>query len=287
MSERPTDRERYRLSDEENTRIFREHLVPLEYPRLWAAESPSVHFFGAQPGAGKFYIQSSLAGHLQALDHPDAVMSIIGDEFRPYHPQYHALLAQNDEHAAFYTDADSARWIEQAIELSCTATPHVIVEGTLRTPAVTLRTAIGYRERAFATNLHVVAVHQYVSRLRIIGRYFEQVARSGHGRYTVREAHDKAYAALPASLAALAESGVLDQITLYDGAGRSLASVAREHPGGAEEIQAALARERAVESVDRAFMLSRLERYEDMARRYNRAEVLGDVLALREDMGHV
>lgn len=111
-------------------------------------------------------------------------MLIIGDDFRPYHPSYMQLMAEDDQRAADFTAADSARWVQLAIERSLAVRPHVIIEGTLRRPAVTISSARPYAQAGFASALHVVAVHEHVSRSRIFERYLRQIQHRGVGRYS-------------------------------------------------------------------------------------------------------
>lgn len=108
MSESGLDRERYLLSDTESRRIFAERIVPTEFAGIAGVDRPVVHFFGGQPGAGKSVAQSAVTTAIIAADGIGAVASIIGDDFRPHHPAYNRLLAEDDEAAAFYTDLDSA-----------------------------------------------------------------------------------------------------------------------------------------------------------------------------------
>lgn len=128
MSEHKPNRERYLLSEAENSRIFREYLLPLEYGDVQGVDTPYVHFFGAQPGAGKSVLQGSVRDELIARDGLNTVMTIAGDRFRAYHPEYGRLLEEDDESAALYTDMDTNRWVEQAVNASYDLRPHVILE---------------------------------------------------------------------------------------------------------------------------------------------------------------
>src|SRR5690606_16167385 len=115
-----------------------------------------------------------------------------------------------------YTDRDSGRWVEKVIDYTLELRPHVVLEGTLRRPEVALGTAEQYSAAGFSTELHVVAVHEFVSRLRIFGRYLEQLDRDGHGRYTLPEAHRGVYENLPKAVGQIASAGVLDRLIVHD-----------------------------------------------------------------------
>jgi hypothetical protein len=133
--------DRHLLSERESQEIFDRWITARRYGGLEPVEHPSVHFFGGQPGAGKPSILDTTAEFLRAADGRDSVAQVIGDELRAYHPMYDALLRASDEDAAFYTDLDSGRWVEKSIDQVLGGRSHLILEGTLRRPEVTLSSA--------------------------------------------------------------------------------------------------------------------------------------------------
>lgn len=197
MNQQGADRERYLLSAAASRRIFTHRIVPTEFAGIKGVEHPVVHFFGGQPGAGKSVAQSEVTSAVAATEGIGAIANIIGDDFRPHHPQYNRLLAEDDEAAAFYTDLDSGRWVEQAIAWAIEHQPHVILEGTFRRPEVAVESARAFVNAGFEARLHVLAVHKFVSRARIFGRYYDQLKANGRGRYTLPAAHDASYDILP------------------------------------------------------------------------------------------
>ncbi|RRD23354.1 zeta toxin family protein [Actinomyces bowdenii] len=223
--------EAYRLSEAENQQTFEELILYEEYRHLRPAAEPTAQFFGGQPGAGKKRPEQLVIAQLSEHDGPETVMPIIGDDFRIYHPQYRWLMDQDDQRASDATAADSARWVERAIVHSLTLGPHVVIEGTLRRPEVTAACARQYQEAGFNAFLHVVAVHEHVSRTRIFERYLQQVRHRGVGRYTPHQAHQVAYQALPASLDTLIASGLFATIQLYDMDGQVIATAPRGDTG--------------------------------------------------------
>lgn len=276
--------DQYRLSEAENARIFTDRLVPREFGDLAPAAAPVAHFFGAQPGAGKSVLQRPLVAELAARAGPRSVMRIIGDEFRPYHPLYGHLLEKSDDTAAFYTDRDAGRWVERAIEHSVEHRPHVVLEGTLRDPRVTLSSAEQYQLAEFGTELHVVAVSEFISRTRIFGRYLSQVAAGGHGRYTLPEAHHRAYQMLPASLVTLHTSGAFFRTTLYDAAGTPLISASPSDDTDGHLLAAALARERDPVALDIDAILTQLQTYEHQAYDLGRPTIAADIQQCMRDL---
>lgn len=124
--------DRYLLSDDESQIIFDRLIAGRRFAHLAPVDHPAVHFFGGQPGAGKSSIQDSTVEQLRSADGYDTVAQVIGDELRAYHPMYDSLLSSGDEDAAFYTDRDSGRWVEQSIDFVLGRRLHLVLEGTLR-----------------------------------------------------------------------------------------------------------------------------------------------------------
>lgn len=284
MREKDPNRERYLLSEADNSRIFHEHLFTSEYGLIQGIDTPSAHFFGAQPGAGKSVLQGSVRDGLISRDGLNSVMTIAGDRFRAYHPEYGRLLEEDDESAALYTDMDTNRWVEKSIDVSYSLRPHVILENTLRNAAISIDSARQYRERQFGTSMHIVAVSEFISRLRIFGRYFDQIERTGRGRYTAPSAHDISYEALPNSLSAIASADVFDEIALYDLYGQQLIRTRRGDTDGETYLQQALSAERDVRRLNTTELFDTAIRYEQLAHRYGRTGVLRDIAKYRDDL---
>ncbi len=268
-------------------RIFDLVIAGRRFAHLVGVDAPTVHFLGGQPGAGKSASQQKVIDALRLQGGADSVAVIVGDEFRGYHPAYDHLLATDDANAAFYTDRDSARWVEMSIEHAIAVRSHIVLEGTLRDPSVTLGTPRQAIEHGYIAELHAMAVHEYVSRQRILRRYVGQIADSGHGRYTLREAHDRAYDAMPGSLRAIAESDILAAITLYDANAREIARIEAPTSAGVDELLEQLRRQRRADNVDPAPLLAELDRLEPALVATRRPVPLADLRELRAEIARL
>lgn len=71
-------------------------------------------------------------------------------------------------------------------------------------------------EAGYTCELHVVVANEFFSRLRIFSRYLGQKERDGYGRYTLLDAHDASYEALPESLDSILSGGLFRRVVLYD-----------------------------------------------------------------------
>lgn len=208
------DRLAHKLPDDANEALFRAAIAPAMLGGLVGQENPVAFFVGGQPGAGKTALQEAIAANSD-LDF-GLVAKVNGDDYRAYHPDYDALNDEDDTLAAYYTDADAGVWVTKSIELVKRARSHILVEGTLRRPEVTVASARDLAEAGYACELHVVVANGFFSRLRIFSRYLGQKERDGYGRYTLLEAHDASYDALPGSLDAILARGVFSRVVLYD-----------------------------------------------------------------------
>ena len=225
---------------EKNKAIFVNRIAPAFFSHAAHLKMPKLHAVGSQPGAGKSALIKAIAGELEKQFGKDAVVSIIGDDFRSFHPQYGKLLEIDASLAAYYTDTDSGRWVEQAIELTAQQGNCIIIEGTLRNPETTTRTVSHYLKHGFAAHLYVPAVHEFVSRTRIFSRYFDQIECTGQGRYTLPEAHDRSYKVLPESVVTLTESSLFKTVSLYDQDQKSILAVNLPGKHAVGEVSAVL-----------------------------------------------
>lgn len=197
------------LTEEQLRRIFNESIRP----ELEAASSsplaqraPVLVLVGGQPGAGK----TQAIGRIEMLH--AGLVKVIGDDMRNFHPGYDLFMEEDPLAMPALTAQASGRWVEMAIQYLRERHISTLVETTLRQSAVVGRTAMGFREAGYRTELHVVAVPLEVSRLGTITRYFRQIEDSGAGRWTPSTAHDVAAQAVAGTVMDLIESGVIDRV---------------------------------------------------------------------------
>ena len=270
----------YALTLEDSRAIFTEDIAPTYFNHAAYLKMPELHAVGAQPGSGKSTLIDEITIALKNRFGNDSVVSIIGDELRGFHPNYKRLLEIDASRAAYYTDADSGRWVEQAIALTAQQGNCVIIEGTLRNPEVTIRTASHYLKHGFTAHLHVLAVHEFVSRSRIFNRYFEQVEKSGQGRYTLPKAHDLSYKALPKSVALLTDSLLFKTVTLYDPRLNPICAINLPKKDAGQEVLTKLEKCRDNKYVDTADILLTTDRLLPQAKKHGR--IYSDLQNLRK-----
>lgn len=179
---------------------------------------PVIIFTGGQPGAGK-----SAANARAKFDRPSLV-EIVGDDFRKFHPGYNEIMSRDPLAMPDYTAQASGRWVGMSADYTRSQRMDTLLETTLRQPNVVERTMSDFKKAGYEVELHVVAVPAEISRIGTVNRYAGQVRDQGAGRWTPSAAHDVAAAAVPGTMKALLDSGLVDRILLVSRGGDELYS---------------------------------------------------------------
>jgi len=206
----PADAERYRLPEDENRRVFQEEIVPQLLAGRARQQTPTVVFLVGQPGAGKSRLTEVLAAR---LNQRGGFVDIDSDLYKPYHPDYDALMARDDTLMAAFTRADGRAWMARAEDYVRTHGLHVIVQETSQNAEAVAEKMSAYRGAGAHVEALFLAVPQAMSNQGIIAWYFEQLTDRGHGRLTVQANADESY------LGILALADRIDREPLVDVAG--------------------------------------------------------------------
>lgn len=175
------------------------------------SRAPLAKITGGQPGSGKSAVIETLTS--TALSD---VITISGDEYRRYHPEYSRLQREDPLNAAFYTDRDVGRWVETLIDWTSGEGMDLIIESTMRVPDTFRSTSAPLRSKGYDVEAHIVAVRPSLSWLSVHLRYEAAIQVAGHGRFTTRASHDAAVAGLPVTLAAIVDEGLASQISIWE-----------------------------------------------------------------------
>ncbi|MFB7739823.1 zeta toxin family protein [Streptomyces sp. NPDC056112] len=90
-------------------------------------DTPTVVFLVGQPGAGKSRVTEMVATQ---LNRHGGFVDVDSDLYKPYHPAYAALMAQDDTLMAAYTRADGRAWMAQAEQYVRDHGLHAIIQET-------------------------------------------------------------------------------------------------------------------------------------------------------------
>ena len=172
---------------------------------------------GGQSGAGKSTLHRICSKQLDGN-----VIVVNGDEFRKSHPNFAAIQERYGVDAPAHTAQWAGKMTEALIDAFSAQGYNLIIEGTLRTSEVPLRTAALLRERGYSVSLAIMAVKPEISLVSCQIRYEMMRLAGTTPRATDPEHHNKIIRDIADNLAALENSGLFDQIAIYDRAERCL-----------------------------------------------------------------
>lgn len=263
--------------------IFNEQIWPFAYGHIKGVENSSVHLIGVQPGSGKSVLRRLLVRTLQAYEGSDTVMHIDGDDFRANHPEFRQKLRENEVNGALQINDDLNTWVEMARSRSLEIRPNVTLEGTLRDPKPLIPIIQRYKDHRYSAELHVLVVHEFVSRLDMLRRYLGMTANDPEhlGRYVTAAAHDSAYQAIPSTVQTLAVAGLFDVIVLHDRYGNI-----SNHPENQDPVDLVQSIELVRQKPDlpRDQILSAIDKSIKEARQFNKQFCVEDLSRLKQDV---
>lgn len=207
----PYTREQFRTALAETVKKI------LVQPNVKPAQKPYAFLLGGQSGAGK----STLHAILKERFHNDVIV-INGDEYRKSHPHFNEIQRQFGMDAPAHTAKWSGAMTEALIDAFSAQHYNLIIEGTLRTSTVPLATAKLLRERGYGASLAIMAVKPEISLVSCRIRYEMMRIAGTTPRATDPEHHNKIVHDIVDNLNDLEQSGLFDEVLLYDRAGTQL-----------------------------------------------------------------
>lgn len=181
------------------------------------AARPRAFLLGGQSGAGKTRLQKLI---IEKRGHN--VIVINGDEYRSAHPHFD----QNQEEYGLDAPAHTAKWagamVEALIDTLSGEHYNLIIEGTLRTSAVPLKTAKLLRERGYRVDLALMAVRPEVSLVSCQIRYEQMRIAGTTPRAVDPKHHAKIAEDIVGNLAELEQSDLFETVSLYNRKGACL-----------------------------------------------------------------
>ncbi len=174
-------------------------------------ENPTAILLAGQPGAGKTQLSSYFFRQSQ-----NTSILINGDDYRRYHPNYHAIFAQYPEELVPLTSKFSSAFTEKMIETLSEAHRNLIIEGTGRTTVVPLRTAKLLITKGYQVRMAVIAVRPELSLLSTLHRFCSMSEMGTVPRPTAVSAHNTVVQNLPHNLDILHQSNLFTEIQIID-----------------------------------------------------------------------
>ncbi|HEY9372272.1 zeta toxin family protein [Streptomyces sp.] len=185
-----------------------------------AAQDPATAvFLLGQPGAGKTRVAELIA---EQLDARGGFADIDSDLYKPYHPMYARLMAEDDRLMTLYTGNDGRAWMRQAQQFVRGEDPlsggrqlNALVQEIAMDPQFLAETMRKYRNVGTRVDTFVLAVSQALNEQGILNRYHEQVLDRGQGRLTVPEKAQASYTGIADSCEVIVREGLADFAAVY------------------------------------------------------------------------
>ena len=178
------------------------HLAPSEKPRAV--------LLGGQSGAGK----TTLHDIFLVAQKGNAIV-VNGDEYRAFHPRFERIAAQYGIDGPAHTAAWAGRMVEAVVDALSVMGYNLIIEGTLRTSEVPLKTAELLRGRGYGVSLALMAVKPEISLVSCQLRYEQMRLAGTEPRAVDPDHHLSIVKSIVGNLEVLEKSGLFDSIGLY------------------------------------------------------------------------
>lgn len=174
---------------------------------------------GGQPGAGKSGLTALLEKNNRDL------IVINGDDFRKEHPYYEELEKKYGKESVEHTKGFAGKMTETLINKLSDEGYNLVIEGTLRTAEVPLRTQQLLAKKNYQVEMVVIQVRPEISYLGTLNRYEEMIAKNLQPRTTLKKDHQIVVDNLSNNLSTLYKEKVFFDIRIYNRENKCLYSM--------------------------------------------------------------
>lgn len=186
--------------------IIKDILTNEKIPKIY----PKAYILGGQPGAGKSNIQKWLK------QKDNNIIAINADDFRVFHPFFFDIQAMYNKDSPKYTQPFINKVTERLIDELSYEKYNLIIEGTLRTAEVPLKTCLNLKQKGYSVELNIIAVKKAISYESTILRYEIALSEGDTPRATAKAHHDMVADAIVNNLNAIEDAGTFDAIKLFN-----------------------------------------------------------------------
>jgi UDP-N-acetylglucosamine kinase len=181
------------------------------------SEQPKAYLLGGQSGAGKTTIHRILKEK-----NPNLIV-VDGDAFRAYHPNALEITEKYGVDDVKYTAKFAGQMVESLVNELSNEHYNLVVEGTLRTSEIPLKTAQLLHDRGYDVQFYGMVVKPELSYISTLQRYeMMYKADPTTARATPKSHHDVIIEHLPENLNVLDDSRFFSDLFLVNRAGEIL-----------------------------------------------------------------
>ena len=175
------------------------------------SNAPHAVILGGQSGAGKTTIH-----RVKMMESKGDYIVIDGDTYRAQHPHFRALQEKYGVDSVEYTKMFAGKMVEAVIDRLSALKYNLIIEGTLRSATVPIKTATLLKSKGYAVDFCLIATKPELSYLTTQLRYLEMlVVDPLQARATPKEHHDGIVKSLVSNINELEQSGLFESIQVY------------------------------------------------------------------------
>ena len=208
MKDLETVKKEYKLSEEEHEKIQKQIISVMLYDKH-PVEHPKAIIDIAPPASGK----TGLNGYGKEQFVDNNVVIINSDELKPFHPKVDEIARLYPEYYTKVTDQESNTWTSELFNTALKMGYNVIFEGTGRNARI-LET-IKSKMQNYEVTVRGMAVNELNCLISILERYEHQVEKKGWGRLVTSEHFYETYNAMPETIEAIEQSGVVYAVEIY------------------------------------------------------------------------
>ena len=175
------------------------------------SNAPHAVILGGQSGAGKTTIH-----RVKMMESEGDYIVIDGDTYRAQHPHFRALQEKYGVDSVDYTKVFAGKMVEAVIDTLSSLKYNLIIEGTLRSAAVPIKTAKLLKSKGYTVDFCLIATKPELSYLTTQLRYLEMlVVDPLQARATPKEHHDGIVQSLIDNINEIEQSGLFESVQVY------------------------------------------------------------------------
>lgn len=175
------------------------------------SSTPHAVILGGQSGAGKTTIH-----RVKMMESKGDYIVIDGDTYRAQHPHFRDLQEKYGVDSVDYTKIFAGKMVEAVIDKLSSLQYNLIIEGTLRSTEVPIKTATLLKSKGYLVDFCLIATKPELSYLTTQLRYLEMmVVDPLQARATPKEHHDRIVKSLVSNINELEQSGLFESIQVY------------------------------------------------------------------------